>query len=49
MTQYQQEDWHQHLGSGVHAVAIMERIIHNTTWVEPGIYRKGEQTDHATA
>ncbi|MGO4384377.1 ATP-binding protein [Specibacter sp. RAF43] len=35
-TQYQQKDWHQRLGSGVHADAIMDRIIHNTIWIETG-------------
>jgi DNA replication protein DnaC len=28
--QYQRKDWHQGLGSGVHADAITNRIIHNT-------------------
>lgn len=35
-TQYSQKDWHQRLGSGVHADAIMGHIIHNTIWVETG-------------
>jgi DNA replication protein DnaC len=43
-TQYQQKDWHQRLGSGVHADAIMDRIIHNTVWVETGTYNMREQT-----
>jgi len=29
-TQYPKKDWHQRLGSGVHADAIMDRIVHNT-------------------
>ncbi|MGL5247331.1 MAG: ATP-binding protein, partial [Brooklawnia sp.] len=29
-TQYAKKDWHQRLGSGVHADAIMDRIVHNT-------------------
>ncbi len=37
-TQYSQKDWHQRLGSGVHADAIMDRIIHNTIWVKTGNY-----------
>ncbi|MFB0833955.1 ATP-binding protein [Arthrobacter halodurans] len=37
-TQYSQKDWHQRLGSGVHADAIMDRIIHNTVWVKTGDY-----------
>ena len=48
-TQYQQKDWHHRLGAGVHADAIMDRIIHNTTWVETGTYNMRERTAHATA
>ncbi|TFC33905.1 ATP-binding protein [Cryobacterium sp. MDB1-18-2] len=47
-TQYQQKDWHQRLGSGVHADAIMDRIIHNTVWVETGTYNMREHTALAT-
>ena len=43
-TQYSQKDWHQRLGSGVHADAIMDRIIHNTVWVETGTYNMREHT-----
>ncbi len=35
-TQYMQIDWHSRLGGGVHADAIMDRIIHNAIWVEAG-------------
>lgn len=35
-TQYKQVDWHSRLGGGVHADAIMDRIIHNAVWVETG-------------
>ncbi len=35
-TQYAKKDWHQRLGSGVHADAIMDRIVHNTIWIETG-------------
>ncbi len=35
-TQYPKKDWHQRLGSGVHADAIMDRIVHNTIWIETG-------------
>ena len=35
-TQYRQEDWHSRLGGGVHADAIMDRIVHNAIWVETG-------------
>lgn len=43
-TQYSQKDWHQRLGSGVHADAIMDRIIYNTIWVETGTYNMREHT-----
>jgi DNA replication protein DnaC len=48
-TQYQQKDWHQRLSSGVHADAIMDRIIHNTVWVETGTYNMREHTALANA
>lgn len=35
-TQYAKKDWHQRLGSGVHADAIMDRIVHHTIWIETG-------------
>ena len=35
-TQYRMEDWHERLGGGVHADAIMDRIVHNAVWVESG-------------
>ncbi len=35
-TQYRREDWHSRLGGGVHADAIMDRIVHNAVWVETG-------------
>lgn len=35
-TQCKQIDWHSRLGGGVHADAIMDRIIHNAIWVETG-------------
>jgi len=41
-TQYLQKDWHQRLGSGVHADTIMDRIIHNTIWVDTGNYNMRE-------
>ncbi|TIH35591.1 ATP-binding protein [Subtercola vilae] len=43
-TQYAQRDWHQRLGSGVHADAIMDRIVHNTLWVETGGHNMREHT-----
>jgi DNA replication protein DnaC len=35
-TQYRREDWHSRLGGGVHADAIMDRIVHNAVWLESG-------------
>ena len=35
-TQYAKKDWHQRLGGGVHADAIMDRIVHTTTWITTG-------------
>lgn len=35
-TQYRKEDWHNRLGGGVYADAIMDRIVHNAVWVETG-------------
>ena len=35
-TQYRREDWHARLGGGVHADAIMDRIVHNSVWIETG-------------
>ena len=35
-TQYRMEDWHTRLGGGVHADAILDRIIHNVEIVFAG-------------
>lgn len=35
-TQYRKDDWHARLGGGVHADAIMDRIVHNAVWIETG-------------
>jgi len=35
-TQYKKESWHVRLGGGVHADAIMDRIVHNAAWVFSG-------------
>lgn len=48
-TQYAKKDWHQRLGSGVHADAIMDRIVHNTIWVETGNYNMREHTANISA
>lgn len=37
-------DWHQRLGSGVHADAIMDRIVHRTIWIETGGTNMREHT-----
>jgi DNA replication protein DnaC len=43
-TQYAKKDWHQRLGGGVHADAIMDRIVHNTIWIETGHTNMREHT-----
>lgn len=35
-TQFKKKDWHPRLGGGVHADAIIDRIVHNATWVDMG-------------
>lgn len=35
-TQYKREDWHGRLGGGVHADAIMDRIVHNAVFLDSG-------------
>ena len=35
-TQHQKKDWHARLRGGVHADAIMDRIVHTATWLESG-------------
>lgn len=45
-TQYPKKDWHQRLGSGVHADAVMDRIVHNTIWIDTGTHNMRE---HAAA
>lgn len=35
-TQYAKKDWHPRLGGAVHADAIMDRIVHNTIWIDTG-------------
>ena len=35
-TQYRMEDWHARLGGGVHADAILDRIVHNVEVVYAG-------------
>jgi DNA replication protein DnaC len=35
-TQFMKEDWHVRLGGGVHADAMMDRIVHNASWLFTG-------------
>ena len=35
-TQFKKDDWHARLGGGVHADAMMDRIVHNCSWVYTG-------------
>ncbi len=41
-TQYAKKDWHQRLGSGVHADAIMDRIVHSAIWIDTGTHNMRE-------
>jgi DNA replication protein DnaC len=45
-TQYKKEDWHARLGGGVHADAIMDRIVHNAVWVYAGNLNMREFYSH---
>jgi len=47
-TQYAKKNWHARLGGGVHADAIMDRIVHNTLWITTGGMNRREHTAHAT-
>ncbi|MBW8381788.1 MAG: ATP-binding protein [Youngiibacter sp.] len=35
-TQFRNDEWHKRLGGGVHADAIMDRIVHNSVYIETG-------------
>lgn len=41
-TQFRKEEWHSRLGGGVHADAIMDRIVHNALFIETGILNMRE-------
>ena len=41
-TQYKQENWFERLGGGVHADAILDRIVHNAIFVETGSMKMRE-------
>lgn len=43
-SQYPVADWHQRLGGGTHADAILDRIVHNATVVETGEVNMRELT-----
>ena len=43
-TQYAQKNWHQLLGSRVNADANMDRIVHNSIWIETGRFNMREHT-----
>nr|WP_275579095.1 ATP-binding protein [Brachybacterium muris] len=43
-TQYPKKDWHARLGGAVHADAIMDRIVHNTIWIDTGDRNMREHT-----
>ena len=46
-TQYKQSDWHARLCAGALADAIMDRIVHNTIWVETGGFNMREAYSRA--
>lgn len=35
-TEFRKGDWHQRLGGGLHADAILDRIVHKSVWYETG-------------
>jgi len=35
-TQFKKKDWHPRLGGGVHADAIVDRIVHSAVWFDMG-------------
>nr|WP_241734110.1 ATP-binding protein [Dietzia natronolimnaea] len=41
-TQYTKKDWHQRLGVGVHADAILDRIDYNSLWIDVGTHNMRE-------
>lgn len=47
-TQYPKKDWHSRLGGAVHADAIMDRVVHNTTWIETGTFNMRERQARTT-
>lgn len=47
-TQFRKSDWHKRLGGGVHADAIMDRIVHNAVWFDTGQLNMREQLAKAS-
>ena len=35
-TQFKKKDWHPRCGGGIHADAIMVRVVHNAVWLDMG-------------
>lgn len=48
-TQFKKKDWHARLGGGVHADAIMDRIVHGAAWLETGEVNMRERTSGEAA
>ena len=46
-TQFKKKDWHSRLGGGVHADAIMDRIVHNSAWLSAGEVNMREKLGRA--
>lgn len=46
-TQYPKKDWHERLDGGVRADSIMDRIVHNSTWIYTGTKNMREVTAKA--
>lgn len=44
-TQYKKEEWHERLGGGVYADAIMDRLVHNLLVIESGNVNMRERID----
>lgn len=48
-TQFKQSDWHHRLGGGVHADAIMDRVVHGAVWFNSGEVNMREKLSKAKA
>lgn len=47
--QFKKKDWHPRLGGGVHADAIMDRIVHNAVWADMARATCGSAADRPVA